>query len=261
MQVDLSGKVVLVTGGGRGIGRGIAMLLAANGAQVLVATRTAASGAAVVAEIAAAGGIARLAALDLSTRAVCDAAVKAAVDAFGGLDIVVHNAAIFPFTPFPQLSDEEFDAVLRSNLYSLMWLARAALPHVGRSGAGRVIAISSLVGNRSWLAGLDSYAASKAGVNGLARNLALEFAKHGATVNVIEPGLVIDDRDPRMDDTTRDNIVPNIPMRRAGLPADIANAVLFFASPTSQFITGQALAVDGGHHLPDMSSYAMAARL
>lgn len=261
MQVDLSGKVALVTGAGRGIGRGIATLLAANGAQVLVATRTAETGAAVVAEITAAGGAARLATLDISTRAACDAAVAAAVEAFGKLDIVVHNAAAVAFTPFPELTDDEFDVVLRTNLHALMWLARAALPHVGRTGAGRLIAISSLIGNHSWLAGLDAYAASKAGINGLAGNLALEFAKCGATVNVIEPGLIIDDRDPRMDEATRDMIVPNIPLQRAGLPADIANAVLFFASPTSQFVTGQALVVDGGHRLPDMSSRAMAGRL
>jgi len=261
MKVDLSGKVALVTGGGRGIGRAIATQLAENGAKVLSATRTAESGQAVVDEINASGGEARLFTADLSTREACDAAVAAASQACGGLDIVIHNSGIFPFTPFEALSDEEFDRVLRTNLHSSMWLARAALPHFKQSGAGRMVAISSLVGNHSWLAGMDSYAASKAGMNGLCRNLALEFAKHGATVNVIEPGLIIDDRSPRMDDATRDLIVPNIPMQRAGLPSDIANAVLFFCSPTSQFVTGQVLVVDGGHHLPDMSSYAMRSRL
>lgn len=261
MNIDLDGKVALVTGGGRGIGRAIATQLAANGARVVVATRTAASGQAVVDELGRAGAEAHLVALDLSTREACDSAVAAAAEAFGGLDIVVHNSGIFPFTPFEALSDEEFDTVMRTNLYSLMWLSRAALPHLRRSGKGRIVAISSLVGNHTWLAGMDSYAASKSGMNGLCRNLALEFAKHGTTVNVIEPGLVIDDRSPRMDDTTRDLIVPNIPMQRAGLPNDIANAVLFFCSPTSQFVTGQALVVDGGHMLPDMSSYAMRSRL
>ena len=261
MQVDLSGKVALVTGGGRGIGRVISSQLAANGAKVLVATRTAETGEAVVAEINASGGTARLAALDLSTSEACHAAVKATIDTFGGLDIVVHNSAIFPFTPFPSLSDEEFDRVLRTNLYTVKWLASAALPQFTARPGGRFIGISSLIGNRAWLAGLDAYAASKAGMTGLCKSLALEFANHKATVNMIEPGLIIDDRDPRMDEATATLIVPNIPAQRAGLPADIANAVLFFASPTSEFITGQNLAVDGGHHLPDMSSYAMASRL
>lgn len=260
MQSDLTGKTAMVTGGGRGIGRGIATLLARNGANVLIATRTAASGQDVVDEITGLGYKAALAAVDLSSRQACDNAIDAAVDHFGGLDILIHNSGIFPFTPFEALDDAEFDAVMRTNLYSFMWLARAALPQIRRTGQGRVVGISSLIGNHSWLAGMDSYAASKAGMVGLARNLALEFSKHGATVNTIEPGLVIDDRDPRMDDSTRDLIVRNIPMQRAGLPSDIANAVLFFCSPSSQFVTGQSLVVDGGHMLPDMSSYAMSAR-
>lgn len=261
MRVDLAGRASLVTGGGRGIGRVVATQLAANGAKVLIATRTAESGAEVVREIRENGGVAELLAVDLSDRAACDSAVRAACDAFGALDIVVHNSGIYPFTPFETLEDEEFDRVLRTNLYSFLWLARAALPHLGRSGEGRLVGISSLIGNRSWLVGLDSYAASKSGMNGLARSLALTFARSGVTVNVVEPGLVIDDRSPRMDDATRDLIAPNIPMGRAGLPSDIANAVQFLCSPTSQFITGQAIAVDGGHHLPDMSSYAMASWL
>lgn len=260
MQVDLQGKTAIVTGGGRGIGRGIAMALARNGAKVVIATRTAASGQAVVDEITAEGHEAAMIAVDLSSREACDAAVAAALDRFGGLDILIHNSGIFPFTPIEALDDAEFDVVMRTNLYSFMWLSRAALPHVGKSGQGRVVGISSLIGNHSWLAGMASYAASKAGLNGLARNLALEFASHGATVNVIEPGLVIDDLDPRMDDATRDLIVRHVPLQRAGLPSDIANAVLFFCSPTSQFVTGQSLIVDGGHMLPDMSSYAMSSR-
>lgn len=261
MQADLSGKVALVTGGGRGIGRVISSQIAANGAKVMVATRTAATGQAVVDEINAAGGTAALAALDLSTSAACHEAVAAAVATFGGLDILVHNSAIFPITPFPHLSDEEFDRVLRTNLYSVKWLASAVLPQFAARPGGRFVTIASLIGNRSWLAGLDAYAASKAGMSGLAKSLALEFAKHNATVNVIEPGLIIDDRDPRMDDDTAGRIAANIPAQRAGLPVDIANAVLFFASPTTEFVTGQSLSVDGGHQLPDMSAYAMASRL
>ena len=261
MKVDLNGKVAVVTGGGRGIGRVIATQLADNGAKVLIATRTEASGRAVVDELVAKGGDVALLAVDLSTSEACESAVAAAVERFGGLDIMVHNSAIFPFTPFDALTDEGFDQVMRTNLYSVMWLARAALPQFKARPGGRFVAISSLIGNHSWLAGMEGYAASKGGMTGLCKNLALEFAKHKATVNLIEPGLVIDDRDPRMDDATRDHIVPNIPMKRAGLPSDIANAVQFFCSPTSEFITGQSLVVDGGHHLPDMSSYAMASRL
>lgn len=261
MKVALEGKVALVTGGGRGIGRVIATQLAQNGAKVLIATRTEASGRDVTSELKAAGYDVELLAVDLSTSEACHAAVDKAIATFGGLDIVVHNSAIFPFTPFENLSDEEFDRVMRTNLYTVKWLASAALPQFKARAGGRFVGIASLIGNRAWLAGLDAYAASKAGMTGLCKSLALEFAKHKATVNVIEPGLIIDDRDPRMDDRTANLIVPNIPVQRAGLPSDIANAVLFFCSPTTEFITGQNIAVDGGHHLPDMSSYAMSARL
>ena len=129
MQIDLEGKVALVTGGGRGIGRVIATQLAQNGTSVLIATRPQASGQAVVDEIGAMGGKAALVALDLSTREACDAAVQGAITAFGGLDIVVHNSAIFPFTPLEALADDEFDQVLRTNLYSFMWLARIFVNH------------------------------------------------------------------------------------------------------------------------------------
>lgn len=261
MQIDLTGKAALVTGGGRGIGRGIATALAQNGARVLIATRTAASGQAVVDELNAAGGEARLLPADLSSREACEAAVGAAAEAFGALDILVHNSAIFPFTLMEQLTDEEFDRTLRTNLYSAMWLGRAALPHLKASGQGRVVLISSVVGNHSAMPGMCGYAASKGGLNGLGRNMAGEFAKHRVTVNIIEPGLTIDDRAPRMDRATRDAIVAGIPLGREGFPNDIAAAALFFVSPAAGYVTGQVLIVDGGHTLIDRSASAMAGRL
>lgn len=257
MHADLNGLTAMVTGGGRGIGRGIATMLAQNGARVLIATRTAATGQQVVDEINASGGEARLLAIDLSSRAACDTAVAAAVDAFGGLDILVHNAGIFPFTPFASITDAEFGQVLHTNLHGLLWLTQAALPHLPRNGNGRIMAISSVVGNHSALAGMCSYAASKAGLNGLARNMAVELAAQRITVNVIEPGLTIDDRDPRMPADMRDRIVAQIPLGREAYPSDIAAAALYFASPAAAFVTGQALIVDGGHILPDMSSFVM----
>lgn len=262
MKVDLTGRTALVTGGGRGIGRGIATTLVENGANVLIATRTAASGQAVVDELNGKGpGRAALHAVDLSTRAACEAAVAAAVAAFGQLDILVHNAAIFPFTLFEGLADEEFDGTLKANLYSMLWLMRAALPHLKQSPCARVIAISSVIGNVASLPGLSSYATSKGGLEGLSRNLAMELAPHRITVNIIEPGLVVDDRDPRMSGEMKDEIVANIPLGRAGLPSDIAAATLFFASDAAQFVTGQTLVVDGGQHLPDHSFLTMRSRV
>jgi 3-oxoacyl-[acyl-carrier protein] reductase len=262
MKIDLAGRTALVTGGGRGIGRGIATILVESGANVLIATRTAATGQAVVDELNAKGpGRAALAALDLSTRETCTAAVKAAVDAFGQLDILVHNAAIFPFTLIENLADEEFDDTLRANLHSMLWLTQAALPHLKQSHAGRVVAISSVIGNIASLPGMCSYSASKGGLEGLSRNLALELAPHRITLNIIEPGLIVDDRDPRMDRATQGLIVPNIPLGRAGQPSDIAAATLFFVSDAAEFVTGQSLVVNGGMHLADPSMQAMRSRV
>jgi len=236
--------------------------LAENGCKVLVATRTAATGQAVVDEVnAIAPGHGALYAADLSSRETCDGAIAAAVAAFGGLDILVHNAAIFPFTPFGKLSDAEFDSVLRTNLWAMMWLSRAAMPHLARSGDGRIVAISSVIGNHSWLAGMQSYAASKAGLNGFCRNLAIEAAADKVTVNIIEPGLIVDPEDPHMDEATKNLVVRHIPLGRAGLPSDIATGVLFYVSPDAHWITGQVIMVDGGQTLPDASAIAMSSQL
>lgn len=262
MKIDLNGKVALVTGGGRGIGRGIAKALVENGCKVLVATRTAATGQAVIDELnAIAAGHGALHAADLSTREACDAAVFAAIEAFGTLDILVHNAGVFPFTLFDQLTDEEFDTTLRTNLYAMMWLSRAAMPHLAKSGSGRIVAISSVIGNHSWLAGMQSYAASKAGLNGFCRNLAIEAAAKKVTVNIVEPGLVVDPDDPKMEEGMKNMVVRHIPLGRAGEPSDIARAVLFYVAPEANFVTGQIIIVDGGMGLPDASAVAMAARL
>lgn len=262
MQIDLNGQVALVTGGGRGIGRGIARALVENGCKVLIATRTAATGQRVVDELnAIAPGHTALHAADLSTRQACEAAVDAAVGRFGTLDILVHNAGVFPFTPFEQLTDEEFDDTLRTNLYAMMWLTRAAMPHLAKGGRGRIVAISSVIGNHSWLAGMQSYAASKAGLNGFCRNLAIEAAAQKVTVNIIEPGLIVDPDEPRMDEGMQNLVVRHIPLARAGIPDDIATAVLFYVSPAANWVTGQVLIVDGGQSLPDASAVAMAAKL
>lgn len=258
MKVDLSGRTAIVTGGGRGIGRGIAMALVQNGANVLIATRTAASGQAVVDELNAMGpGRAALKAADLSNRAACEGAVEAAVAEFGQLDILVHNSAVFPFTPFDALKDEEFDSTVQTNLYSMLWLTRAAVPHLKNSKAARIVAISSVIGNLTSLPGLSAYAASKGGLNGLSKSLALELAPHRITLNIIEPGLVVDDRDPRMDDDTKAQIVRGIPLGREGQPKDIAAMTLFYVSDAAEYITGQSMVIDGGMHLPDISIVPM----
>ncbi|MEO5598388.1 MAG: SDR family NAD(P)-dependent oxidoreductase [Novosphingobium sp.] len=262
MKVDLSGKVAVVTGSGRAIGRAIAKSLVENGCKVVVATRTAATGQAVVDELnAIAPNHGALYAADLSTRKACEGAISAAIDKFGALDILVHNAGVFPFTLFDELTDEEFDGTLKTNLYAMMWMARAAFPHLEKSGQGRIVAISSVIGNHSYLAGMQSYATSKAALNGFCRNLAIEAAAKKITVNIVEPGLIVDREDPHMPAELESAITQYIPLGRSGMPTDIATAVLFYASPDAHWVTGQITIVDGGMGLADKSAVAMATRL
>ncbi|OLF53728.1 SDR family oxidoreductase [Pseudomonas chlororaphis] len=249
MILDLTGRVALVTGSGQGIGRAIAQLFAARGAKVLLATRSEASGAETLELIRAAGGSAELQVLDLGTRAAANQAVAAALRAFGGLDLLIHNAAVFPMQPLAQLSDDILETTLAVNLKSCFWLTQAALPALCRAEHPRIVITSSVTGPRTAIPGLAHYAASKAGVNGFIRAAALELAAQRITVNGVEPGLIATQAMANLGDSPA--LAGSIPLKRLGTPQDIAHAMLFLASEQAGYITGQTLVVDGGALLPE----------
>ncbi|WP_025129084.1 SDR family oxidoreductase [Pseudomonas sp. PH1b] len=244
-----SGHVALVTGSGQGIGRAIAQLFAAQGAKVLLATRSKASGAETLRLIREAGGTAELLTLDLGTRAAAEQAVAAAVDTFGGLDLLLHNAGIFPMQKLAELEDATLDSTLAVNLKSCFWLTRAALPALRQATQPRIVITSSVTGPRTAIPGLAHYAASKAGVNGFIRAAALELAEYGITVNGVEPGLIATQAMDNLGDGAL--LARGIPLGRLGSPEDIAWAMLFLASKQAGYITGQTLVVDGGALLPE----------
>ncbi|MGC5698953.1 SDR family oxidoreductase [Pseudomonas sp. NFXW11] len=251
MNQDQAGRIALVTGSGQGIGRAIAQLFAARGAKVMLATRSAANGAETLRLIRAAGGCAELLSLDLGTRAAADQAVAATLETFGGLDLLLHNAGIFPLQKLAELQDQTLDSTLAVNLKSCFWLTRAALPALRRASEPRIVITSSVTGPRTAIPGLAHYAASKAGVNGFIRAAALELAEHGITVNGVEPGLIATQATDNLGDAAQ--LSRGIPLQRLGTPQDIAHAMLFLASRQAGYITGQTLVVDGGALLAENS--------
>jgi 3-oxoacyl-[acyl-carrier protein] reductase len=246
----LAGRVALVIGGVRGIGRGIADRLADEGASVVVADA--------LSEGSDTLGL-PFVSCDISTAAGAEAAVAAAVDRFGGLDILVQNAGIYPWTLIEDTSPEEWDAVLGVNLRGCFLAARAALPVMRARGGGRMIFTSSITGPRVTSPGHGHYSASKAGINGFIRAAALEFSGYGITVNGVEPGNILTEgmqahRSPAF----IAQMEAAVPLGRLGTPADVAGAVYFLASDDAAYVTGTTIIVDGGQILPEGADFRLA---
>ncbi|MCW8158365.1 SDR family oxidoreductase [Stutzerimonas xanthomarina] len=248
MSQSYEGKVVLVTGAGRGMGRAIADAFADEGARLVISARTARYGEEAVAAIRERGGEAVLACGDMGDRQAITEMIDTAISNFGQLDVLVHCAADNAHAHVVDMTDEAFDYLVRSNIQSLFWIAKDAAPHLGKSAdKGRLIYISSGSANRNYLPGLIPYASSKAFMNAFARGLALEFGPLNVLVNVIEPGMVASARmKDELSDAQADAIAANFPIPRPGRSEEIAAAVLFMASPQASYITGSALLVDGG---------------
>lgn len=251
MTRAFEGRTVLVTGGAQGIGRGIVEAFAREGARVAVADLRAD----VAREWLGDDGLHRAYDVDLAEREQIDALVAQVEADSGRLDVVVHNAAFFPLTPFAEITPEVLERTLAVNLSALFWLAQASTPAFVRRGGGRLLVTSSVTGPRVAYPGLAHYAASKAGVNGFIRAAALELAPLRITVNGVEPGMI---RTPAMenlgDDALNRRIAAAVPLGRLGEPDDIAAAMLFLASDGAGYVTGQTIVVDGGATLPEAAA-------
>jgi NAD(P)-dependent dehydrogenase (short-subunit alcohol dehydrogenase family) len=245
---DLSGKVALITGSSRGIGKAIAMHMAAHGARVVISSRKAESCAAAAAEITAAGGAAFVHACNVAQKPELEALVAATLAHWGRIDVLVCNAGANPyFGPSAQMPDEAFDKILQTNLRSVLWLCNLTLPAMAERRDGAVIIVSSVAGF-SGSALLGAYGISKAADMQLARNLAVEWGPHNIRVNCIAPGVIRThfSRVLWADPNRAAALARAYPLRRLGEPDDVAGAALLLASRAGSFITGQTLVVDGG---------------
>jgi 3-oxoacyl-[acyl-carrier protein] reductase len=246
-MLDLTGKIAIVTGASRGIGRGIASLLASRGA-VIVAAARADNAAAVVSEIKQAGGRAEQASVDVTDTAAVKAMVSGTLARHGRIDILVNNAGIARDQLMLRMKREDWDAVLATNLTAAYTCSQAVLRPMIKQRGGRIISISSVVGQMG-NAGQANYAASKAGLIGFTKALAREVASRSITVNAVTPGLIATDMTKAMTGQAQDDWASWIPLGRPGTPADVAAAVCFLASDEASYITGQVLAVNGGMYM------------
>ena len=246
-MMDLPGRIAIVTGASRGIGKAIAGRLAARGAHVVAAARG--ENARLVAdEIMATGGHAEHLALDVTDSGAAAAAVAGILQRHGRIDLLVNNAGIARDQLMLRMKRDDWDAVIGTNLTAAFVLTQAVLKPMLKQRAGRIVSISSVVG-QGGNAGQANYAASKAGIIGFSKAVALEVASRGITVNVVAPGLVETDMTRAITESAHEEWASKIPLKRLGSPEDIAAAVCFLASDEASYITGQVLAVNGGMYM------------
>ncbi len=244
--MDLKDKVALVTGASRGIGKAIALELAARGATVVGTATTEAGAQAVTAMLATHGG--RGVVLNVTDAPACDALVDSLTKEAAGLHILVNNAGITRDNLAMRMKDEDWDAVLQTNLSAVFRLSRAVMRGMMKARWGRIINITSVVGS-SGNPGQANYAAAKAGVAGMSRALARELGSRGVTVNCVAPGFIETDMTNALDEAQTSALLGQIPLGRLGSAADIAHAVAFLASPNASYITGTTLHVNGGMYM------------
>ena len=247
MTAPLAGEVALVTGASRGIGAAIADELARQGAKV-VGTATGAAGAAAIGErLAAHGGAGRV--LDVAQAGAGEALVDAIAAEFGPVSILVNNAGITRDQLLLRMKDEDWQAILDTNLTSVFRLSRAVLRGMMKARKGRIISIASVIG-LTGNPGQANYAAAKAGIIGFTKSLAREVGSRGITANVVAPGFIETDMTRALPEATRNALLGGIALGRLGGPADIAHAVAYLAGPGAAYVTGETLHVNGGMYMP-----------
>lgn len=245
MSGPLDGKIALVTGAARGIGRAIALHLAGSGAEVICSDLTAEMARETVDLIATAGGAAHASGIDVSGDEAVDSAVGSLLEAHGTIPLLVNNAGVTRDSLLMRMKRKDWDFVLDTNLVGTYRLCRAMIPSMIKKKYGRIVNISSVVAGMG-NPGQTNYAAAKAGIEGFSRSLAREVASRNVTVNCVAPGFIDTDMTKDLPESARERLLLQVPMNRLGTPEDIASAVAFLLSDHASYITGTTLRVNGG---------------
>jgi len=244
----LHDRVAIVTGGAQGIGRSIGLLLAQNGAHIVIADINDKQAEETAQEISLLGRKSLAVKVDVSNFSEAENLGKTVFDAFGRIDILVNNAGITRDGLFLRMKEEEWDAVITGNLKSVFNCSKGVIRYMGKQRGGKIISVASVVGQIGNI-GQANYAASKAGIIGFTKTLAREFASRGIMVNAVAPGFIETGMTRTLPEKVREGFISNIPLGRMGTPEEIAEAVLFLASDASNYITGQVINVNGGLYM------------
>ncbi|MCJ7642158.1 MAG: 3-oxoacyl-[acyl-carrier-protein] reductase [Desulfobacterales bacterium] len=246
--MELNGKVALVTGGAQGIGKAVALMLAHHGADVIVADVNLEKAQETAKEVEATGRGAMAVKVDITRLNDVEQMVESAIARFGKVDILINNAGIARDKLILRMTEEDWDAVLDVNLKGTFHCTKTVIKHMSKQRSGKIVNIASVVGEMG-NAGQANYSASKAGVIGLTKTIAREFAQRGINVNAIAPGYIQTPMTDVLPDKAKEELKRMIPMERLGQPEDVAHAVLFLVSEASSYITGQVLNVNGGIYM------------
>jgi 3-oxoacyl-[acyl-carrier protein] reductase len=251
MFTPIDGRTVLVTGGTRGIGKGIAGVFARAGANVVVNGRDAETGEAAVRDLSGQGGDVAFVGGDISVASDCERLAEATVARFGGIDVLCANAGVFPDVKLADMTEDDIDAIFATNVKGCMLTVKACLPHLERSGHGRVILTSSITGPITGFPGWSHYGATKAAQLGFLRTACIELAPKGITINAVLPGNVVSEGLEDLGEDYLASMTASIPLGRLGAVEEIGAAALFLATDEAGYITGQTIVVDGGQTLPE----------
>jgi 3-oxoacyl-[acyl-carrier protein] reductase len=251
MFTPISGRTVLVTGGTRGIGKGIAGVFVRAGANVVVNGRDAETGEAAARELSGHGGVVAYVGGDIRNARDCERLAEATVAQFGGIDVLCANAGVFPAVKLADMTEDDIDAIFATNVKGCMLTVKACLPYLERSGHGRVILTSSITGPITGFPGWSHYGATKAAQLGFLRTACIELAPKGITINAVLPGNVVSEGLEDLGDDYLASMTASVPLGRLGTVEEVGAAALFLATDEAGYITGQTIVVDGGQTMPE----------